>query len=250
MVKAFAKRVDENRNFSIDAYKQNQSAKRYERYDFVYEKMKHCFERKPDFKFLDIGCGDGGFLAYLKQRHPAIQCFGLELSQELIRQAKRNRLLKDAVVIRGDLRRFISKETFDVVLMSGVLSIFDDLDVPLRCLLKHLEPGGYGYVFGGFCSEDIDVLVRYRNNYLKNTTWESGLNMFSLNTVKKKLQPDVSKIHLFEFKLGRDLRPQKNPIRTYTLRTREKGRIVINGANIVREFYLIEFQKRRRGNFV
>ena len=41
---------------------------------------------------------------------------------------------------------------------------FDDIDDVLSVMIKHIKPGGYGYIFGGFTTDDIDVIVRFRNN--------------------------------------------------------------------------------------
>jgi hypothetical protein len=54
----------------------------------------------------------------------------------------------------------------------------------------------------------------------------------------------ASRIQIHEFKIDIGLRKQKDPVRTYSLMTQENGRIIVNGANIIREFYLIEFRKK------
>lgn len=234
-------------NISVDAYKHHKAPKSYERYEFSYQKMKSHLLRNPMLRFIDIGCGDGGFIFYLKKRHPDIAFYGLEPNDELIEHAKKIPALKGVCWLKGDVSTFKLKEKVDLFFMSGVLSIFDDIEVPIRNVMRHVVPGGRGYIFGGFCSQDIDVLVRYRNNYLHRSIWESGLNMFSLETVRKVLRPYSSKINMCPFKIKTNLKNQKDPIRSYTLSTHEKGRIIVNGANIIRDFYLIEIVKNQGG---
>ena len=40
-----------------------------------------------------------------------------------------------------------------------------------------------------------------------------------------------------------DLPQKKDSLISYTLTTKEKGRIITNGVNIIMDFYLIEFTK-------
>jgi len=231
-------------NTSIDAYKENVLYnKSYERYDFVYEKMEERFPNDEDFSFLDIGSGDSSFIYYLKRKHPRARCHGVEISGELITQARQSGLFNDVELTRDDVRTFRLSKCFDFVLMAGVLSIFDDLEEPLDNMFRHLKDDGWGYIFGGFCSEDIDVLVRIRNNTRKSHIWESGLNMFSLKTVKKALIPHITEIRCYPFQLKTDLKKNDDSIRSYTLNTKERGKIIVNGANIIREFFLVEFRK-------
>lgn len=240
MKKAF----EDNINRSIDAYKENVLYnKSYERYDFVYEKMKRRFTSDEDITFLDIGSGDSSFIYYLKRKHPRARCHGVEISGELITQARQSGLFNDVQLTRDDARTFRLPECFDFVLMAGVLSIFDELETPLDNMFRHLKDGGWGYIFGGFCSGNIDVLVRIRNNTKKSQIWESGLNMFSLETVKTALKPHISEIWCYPFQLKTNLEKKDDPIRSYTLNTKERGKIIVNGANIIREFFLIEFRK-------
>ena len=244
MVNPFNKERKSNINLSIGAYKDSKHGKAYKRYEFVHEKIKNRISKITNPEIFDIGCGDASFICYLKKKHPNAKYYGLEPNQDLIDKARSNHFLDDVKLIKEDACKFKIRKKFNIIIMSGVLSIFDEIDAPIRNMIKHLLPGGYGYIFGGFCTEDIDVLVRFRNNYLKSTTWESGLNMFSLKTVKGMLKNYASKIQMHEFKIDIGLRKQKDPIRTYSLLTQENERIIVNGANIIREFYLIEFRKK------
>lgn len=229
------------RNVSIAAYKKSGTTP-YERYDFVHARIKKRL--RAGANFVDMGCGDGGFIRYLKERHPGLDACGVDLSRALLQKAGKQPLLKNVRLVRGDVTKVRLGQKFDAGLMSGVLSIFDDVEPVLKNFFRHLKPGGWGYIFGGFCSAPIDVIVRYKNRHQKSGAWESGLNMFSLESMKERLSKDASAVRAFEFKLSRDLKPQDDPIRTFTLNTRERGRIVVNGANIIREFYLIEFRKK------
>lgn len=233
-----------NINETIDTYKDTsyEQFKSYERFQFLLEEMSPALQKAESF--LDIGCAKGEYIYLTKKKHPDIHYCGLEYSEELIALAHNEPFLKDVTFVQGDARDFHLDKTFDVCLMSGVLSIFDEIESPLDMMLKHIKKGGWGYIFGGFTSADIDVLVRFRDNKSGFTRWQSGWNMFSLNTVQKKLEPYVDTINCNRFTLSIDLPKTGYPEKSYTLNTREQGRIIVTGGNIIREMYLLAFQKK------
>ena len=235
---------EKNINESIEAYLKSpyEKYRSYERFKFLKEKIGKRFTKSCDF--LDIGCAKGEFIWYMKDFFPEAHFTGIDISKKLISMARKEPKLQKETFIRADAQNFNLNCKFDFALMSGVLSIFDDFKIPLRQMAKHLRPGGWGYIFGCFTEDDIDVLVRYRNNYLRSSTWESGLNMFSLNTVQKALKTFSKDTKVYKFNLPINLAKKKNPVQSYTLDTKEKGKIILNGANILNEFYLIEFRKK------
>ena len=48
---------------------------------------------------------------------------------------------------------------------------------------------------------------------------------------------------LFQKPIGKTYFKLSDPMKAYTLTTKEAGKILVNGANIVREFYLLSFSK-------
>src|SRR3989338_307547 len=221
-----------NINRSVETYKKFSYEKysSYERFRFVKNILAKRVNGREDF--LDAGCAKGEFIWYLKDFFPQMRFTGFDISRELLMLAKKERKLQDVKFIVADAGHFDLNKKFDIVYMGGVLSIFDDFQRPLKSIARHLKPKGWGYIFGNFNREDIDVLVRYKNHYAGSKKWESGLNLYSLRSMKAALQKFSGKINFYEFKLSRDLAKGKDPVKSYTLNTREKGRIVLNGANI------------------
>lgn len=234
-----------NVNRSITPYLKSsyEKCRSYKRFKFLKKAIAKRIESGGDF--LDIGCGKGEFIWYLKDSFPKVNFTGLDISKELISLAKRMPDLKDALFVRADAETFDLNRQFDFVLMNGVLSIFDDYKKAIKRMLKHMKSEGWGYIFGCFAEDDADVLIRYRNNFTGSRIWESGLNMFSLNTMTKSLKPFSSFIKCRKFNLPIDIPRTKDPVRSYTLNTKEEGRIVLTGLNIKLDLYLIEFRKRR-----
>jgi len=78
-------------------------------------------ERIPDGdSVIDIGCGDGAFLAYLKSRNPASPLFGIDISEEAISHLKERGI--DGVRTDGTipLRKLVDRD-FDIVVLMEVL---------------------------------------------------------------------------------------------------------------------------------
>lgn len=93
-------------------------------------------------RILDLGCGDGA----LTVKIPGI-VMGIDQSKAMI-QAARDRGLE---VRDADMHSFDLERRFDAVFTNAVLHWTKDIDAVLRCVAKHLEPGGrFVGEFGGF----------------------------------------------------------------------------------------------------
>ena len=80
---------------------------------------------EPRTSVLDIGCGDGVFLAYLKERKPACEIFGLDLSDRAV-AALRNRGIDGRVIEEGrPLRQLVDRDFDNVVLMEVIEHVQD-----------------------------------------------------------------------------------------------------------------------------
>jgi len=233
-----------NINKSVETYlnEEYEKFKEYERFQFLIDKINKNFNDSSSL--LDIGGAKGELIYLLKQKYPKANYTCLEYNEELIELGRKN--LKDVKFIQGDAKNFNLNRKFDVVVMSGVLSIFDEIEVVLNNMLKHIKCKGYGYIFGGFNKEDIDVIVRYKNNYLNSNIWESGWNMFSINSVKKILTPYISDFNVYKFNLTKELAKKDNPVKSYTLKLESGELLILTGGNIIRDFYLLIFQRNEK----
>jgi ubiquinone/menaquinone biosynthesis C-methylase UbiE len=239
--------INKNINKSINSYLNSDYTKfkNYERIHFIINEISKKISKDKNYSFLDIGCSKGEFIFLLKEKFSNINFTGIEYSSDLIKLAKDEVFLNDVNFIKGDARNFNLNQKFDFVLMSGVLSIFDDIKTPINRMFKHLNSDGVGYIFGAFNKDDIDVLVRYKNNFVKSEDWESGWNLFSLNTVKKVLKNESKKIEILNFKIQNKLFKKSDPVSSYTLDIKSsKEKVILTGGGIVRDFYLIKFVKK------
>ena len=90
----------------------------------------------------------------------------------------------------------------------------------------------------------VDVLIRYKlsENY-KNKTHETGWNIFSAKSVAKFLKSNkkVKSFYFKKFEMPFDLKPQKDPIRSWTIKSNNK-RLMINGISIIQPQTLIKIK--------
>ena len=94
---------------------------------------------EPGSRVLDIGCGSGDFTALLQDR--GMNCFGLDLSHGLLRQAQR----RDARIawLMGDAETLpFADGTFDCVVLSGLVHHLPDPAACARETFRVLRRGG------------------------------------------------------------------------------------------------------------
>ncbi len=103
---------------------------------------------------LEIGCGSGNLYPYFAQGGYAYT--GLDLSEEMLAIAREEH--PAGRFVRGDMRDFDLKETFDAVLVTGrsftYMTRNDDVYRALTSMGRHLVGGGL-LVFDNFQARDI-----------------------------------------------------------------------------------------------
>ena len=125
--------------------------------EYVYHGPRGPLSRKhrgiiahlPDLhglRLLEVGCGDGPYLAWVSQRH--VECaLGVDLSTRILREAKKrvqaegraesvHLAAADAVALP------FTGKSFDVVLASQVIEHVPDDAGALRAMRRVLRPGG------------------------------------------------------------------------------------------------------------
>ena len=165
-------------------------------------------------QFLTLLAG-GIFANAFKKDFPSFQVKGIDLDKKLIAKAKENYPGLESSFSCDDCRKITSNEKFDVIHASGILSVFEDFEEALTQWIDLLSENGKFFLFNRFNSKDIDVLIRHRNN-TKNYGWETGLNTFSINTLKRYLNSKNLSHQIKKFALPFDLPEHKDPIRSFT----------------------------------
>ena len=114
--------------------------KRFSNPKLSFIELLKILKAKPSDSILDIGCANGELLYYLKKKYKENKLSGFELLPSLIKIAKKN-LPKTINIHKIDITKKIDiDEKFDIIIISGVISIFDDYKKPMKALLKILKP--------------------------------------------------------------------------------------------------------------
>lgn len=208
--------------------------------------LKH--QPRPAGQALDVGCATGELMAYLGARFPALSFTGADVFDELLETGRR--LLPSAEFVNASVLELPAsfKDRFDVVTAIGVMSIFDEDQLRLfwKNLLDSTKVGGWLAVLSPLNEYGIDAIIRHRKRRDGQLlAWESGWNVFSIETIREVLlelgQPEVT----FErFVFEPVLLPKPDRIRTWTLPTRDHPHQLTNGLKLLVDHYFITLQKQ------
>lgn len=101
-------------------------------------------ERKPSYKILDLGCGDGEMTARFAKKIGSSAVAGIEGIRGLIPYAKK----KGITVKTGDLEKPLPYKTssFDVIISHFSLEHLLNIDLFLQEIHRVLKPGGYAVI--------------------------------------------------------------------------------------------------------
>jgi trans-aconitate methyltransferase len=227
-------------NTQIDAYKKERGPKEHE-----LEMLELIKETAPEFSghLLDIACASGNFLKLLRTEFPKANLTGFDLSEELLGLA-REKLKSDTSLELdiADALSYVPKRKFDVIIASGIMSVFEDFTVPLEKWLSWLDEKGSLFIFGCFNSRDIDVIMKFRNNAI-GKNWEHGLTRYSILTVEKYLKEKGYACTFKPFDLKIDIDEGSDPTHSYTVMTSNGKKIILTGANVVTELYFLIIKK-------
>lgn len=224
-----------NKNTQTEIYVPDRALKQHEHEMLVLVAQRFA---NRDFTVLDIGCADGLFCKALKEQFSAARITGFDLSAELIDHANSHGLA-DCEFTTGDALSYDTERRFDLLIASGILSVFEDFAIALNKWLQWLAPGGAMFIFGRFNSADIDTRISIRNNF-NRSDWEGGLSAYSVHTVGRFLEQNGFRHQFLRFRLKIDLPKHKNPVRTYTVDTLDGETLVVNGANLIAEHYFLK----------
>jgi trans-aconitate methyltransferase len=220
-------------------------------HDEIYLKGKPVI--KESFKFLlkqiiinqkkfesliDIGCSNGAFLKYASTILKNKNLNGADIRKDLILSAKKN--CPNANFYQMDISKKtkVHNKKFDVCVLDGVHSIFDNHEDWLKNLLNLCNKNGSIYIFGSFNPEPYDIFVKVK--HFKSKILESGFNRLSLASLKESLTKKKFSFSVKRFDISIDLKKDKNdPRRTYTVRLKDNKKLTINGLEQVSTKFLV-----------
>ena len=136
-----------------------------------------------NFRFLDIGCGNGWVVRKMSQKSSCIKAIGIDKSKMMIKNAKSKTHSEKESYFVTELETWNTKEKFDIIFSMESLYYSVPMESALEKIFKLLKKGGIFY-----CGTDF-----YSDNHL-TTRWVKDMNVpMDLRSEKewKKMFRDV-----------------------------------------------------------
>ena len=155
---------------------------------------------------VDVGCAAGELIFNIKKHFPQINITGIDILQSLLDKAKK-KTSEDIIYKKKDIsRKNIKLGRYDIIILSAVLSIFDNPKIILNNLLRSLNTGGKIYIFSLFNPYPYNVYIKYEDYRNAKNILQSGLNNFSLDYIIKFFEKKNKKVKIFPFHMKKKLK--------------------------------------------
>ncbi|MDA0755786.1 MAG: class I SAM-dependent methyltransferase [Crenarchaeota archaeon] len=107
-----------------------------------------------NFRFLDIGCGNGWVVRKMSQKSSCIKAIGIDKSKMMIKNAKSKILSKKETYFVTQLESWNAKEKFDIIFSMESLYYSVPMEPALEKVYKLLKKGGTFYCGTDFYSDN------------------------------------------------------------------------------------------------
>ncbi len=108
----------------------------------LQKKAVSYLKLKNNLKILDVGCGTGDSLVLLNRLNPNIDLYGLDISEEMLKKA-RKKLNEKGVLKLGDVENTSFKSNFfDFVITTEAFHHFPNPDLALKEIYRVLKKNG------------------------------------------------------------------------------------------------------------
>ena len=121
---------------------------------------------KKNFRFLDIGCGNGWVVRKMSQNSLCVKAIGIDKSRMMIQNAKSKILSDKEYYFATELEKWKTKEKFDIIFSMESLYYSVPMEPALEKVFKLLKKDGIFY-----CGTDF-----YSDNHL-TTRWIKDMNV-------------------------------------------------------------------------
>lgn len=187
---------------------------------------------RADTRLLDVGCATGELITYLRDRFPDFRLSGMDISPPMIEVARSRNPEAEFHCGNVEVADSYPPKTADIVLMSGVLDIFDEARPAISNLVQWTAPGGRVIILDITNDEPVDVIVRHRRVGERAGPWELGWNIFSKAGLELILRglPRVKAWRFAPFGMPFALPKREDPMRTWTMATEHNPFQLVNGA--------------------
>ncbi len=198
-------------------------------------------------RFCDVGCAAGEFLYFLKKENNGKgEYVGVDVVPSLLEKA--------AGMVEGGSFHEMNVDDpkqslpgkFNLITMTGVMSIFEEPNPSLNTCLKAMADRSCLVIGGLFNENPIDVVLRYKRANKDDAPWETGWNTFSKATMEKHVREYDSSLAMqwVDFKLPFAIdKDSVDPMRSWTVSHEGNPNFMVNGANILVDFKFLIIKK-------
>ena len=206
---------------------------------------KKAFGKKRYFNkkeiICDFGCATGEFISFLKKKHPEKNFVGADVRSDLLKRAKK--IVPDLTFLKKSVlnTKAFPKNKFDKCFLLGVHPIFDDFEKCFSNLVLWAKPKGKIFIYDLFNPYPVDVLIKFRfSKDYKKGPYKKNWNIFSQESVSRFLKKNksIKNFQFEEFEMPFDLKPKKDPARSWTIKSNKK-RLTTNGLSIIQRQILL-----------
>lgn len=135
-----------------DKYKT--SPKESDKFILKYIENNICDDtsEKENINIADFGCSGGSFLRLLKDKLPNVNLYGFDLSEICVNKCMNDPSLKGVIFKKADLINYKPKVKFDVIILSAVTYIFNNIEFEkaIRNVFSLLNKNGHLILFDWF----------------------------------------------------------------------------------------------------
>lgn len=205
-------------------------------------KKQKKFKNK-NIQYLDVGCATGELIYFVSKNFKNIKITGLDVMVDLLKKAKKYN--PNSIFYKKNInsKKFNLEKKYDLITMTGVISIFDNFETSLNNLRKMMNKDSILIVHGHFNPYPYDVLVKYTEKDKKNIL-QSGWNIFSISSLKKYCRDKKLSISVLPFFIKKRLfQNKKDLIRTWTINYKNKNYFT-NGLNLFLSKYFLIIKKK------
>lgn len=201
---------------------------------------------RANLSILDVGCATGELLGFLGRNIEGARLAGVDYSEDLL---EAGRLLLPAAEFHFASATGLPREfddRFDVVTSIGCMSIFDACEIESYWsnLLGACRPGGLVIVLAPLNEYGVDLMTQHRKRVPgKTPTWETGWNIFSLETLHEVLAKLGQKAETHSFQIPFAIARDNDPVKTWTTKVDGNEFQLTNGLKLLINHYFVVVKK-------
>ena len=220
--------------------KKNRYKKPKEIFSFLINILKKRV--KKNLSLIDVGCANGELLYNLNRNFKNLQYTGIDIDHSLLKKAKKN-CPKNIVFKKKDIsKKLLGLGKFDIVILSGVLSIFDNGEKILKNILQLTKPKGSIYIFDSLNIYSYNLHIN-SNTKLDNKKIYYYKNIYSTKYISDFFKKNKRKCKFFQFRLKTNIKKDLKNLNNVWTEYLSGNKIVTSGLGIIQNQFWVKIEK-------